>query len=185
MKLTREQRRRFFARDWPVLAGKGKPPCEVGHVQHLSPRLWFEVTKVRLIPGGWRLIYKVYDDREEPFYLMPSSTSFPTNERGQMLESLPAEEEIGYTRNPKRRTIDPLRAVPPDVQNVIRMRARLEDAQRAETHEDRTKRDLRSLTAQIRETAIRMARNGVDPGPWLTDLQRQVNEQRGEVDEAA
>lgn len=187
MKLTRKQRAQFFARDWPLLAGKGKPPCEPGYVHHLSTRLWFTVTNVRLTRGGWRLVYKVYDDREEPFHLMPTAASFPTNERGQMVDDLPPEEEIGYTRNPKRRTIDPLRSVPPNVQNVIRMRARLQHAQRyqSEKAEQAARDDVRRFAARVRDVTVRAARMGVDTVPIIARLERELREAEGELEDAA
>lgn len=132
--LTREQREAFFSRDrsvpWPKLAGDGPPPIERGYVHRLSSRLSIEVTKVsRTKRGGWEAEYRIYDDREERFYLLPTARTLPVDERGNVTPMAP-EEEIGYTRNPRKGRADQVPSVPPDLQNVYSMQAKLRQAER-------------------------------------------------------
>lgn len=182
LRLTRAQRAAFFSRDksvaWPTLAGEGKAPVQAGYVHRLSSRLSIEITKVSHKRGKWSAEYKLHDDREEPLYLVPMQSSLertaraPKDEHGQPIIGAP-EEEIGYTRDPRRRRADYLCSVPPDVQSVIDMRARLDmavgDAERAE---EATKRQLRSLTSALKENAVLMARQGLDTTPMLAEIQR-------------
>lgn len=187
IKLSADERAAFFARDWPELAGSGKPPQLTERHYALSSRLSFTVRLIHRTRKGWRLEYDVIDDREERFMLLPSATSFPTDERGQPLEGLPPEEEIGYTRNPKRRTIDELPAVRPDVQNVIGMRSRLSDTQRRrlDDAEVEAERDLQRFQAELRELTKRAAKMGVDPLHAMAPVARAIREAQDALDEKA
>ncbi len=189
IKLSADERAAFFARDWPELAGSGKPPQLTERHYALSSRLSFTVRLIHRTRKGWRLEYDVTDDREERFHLLPTATSFPTDERGQPLEGLPPEEEIGYTRNPKRTTIDPLCAVPPNVQNVLSMRAKLSDTQRRrdDDPEAEAERDLQRVQAEVRALAKRATRLGIDPLIALAPVARAIEQSHEELagDEAA
>lgn len=190
LSLTRVQRAAFFSRDktvaWPTLAGEGVPPVKVGYVHRLSSRLSFEVTKVSFKNGKWSLEYKIHDDREECFYLLPTARSVPIDERGNVTPMAP-EEEIGYSRNPKSPRADYLRSVPPNVQNVIDMQARLASAERRreDDPEREAKEDLRRVNAEVKELIKRAVKMGIDPSSIIAPIAREVQEQHRQLSEAA
>lgn len=174
LRLTRDQRRRFFSRDknvgHPVLAGEGKVPVAAGYVHQLSPRLSFEIIRVHLKRGRWRLEYVIHDDRENPFYLLPTGRSVPLDEKGNVTP-MPPEEEIGYSRNPLAPRADRARSVPPDVQNVIDMQAKLHQAERPKSTSE-----LRSQERSVR-AELHRAMDGLSPAAQtalLAEIKRQI-----------
>lgn len=183
LNLTSKQRAAFFSRDksvaWPTLAGLGIPPVQVGYVHRLSSRLSFEITKVSFKNGRWSLDYKITDDREERYYLMPGAVSFQTDEKGHLLGDMPPEEEIGYTQNPKKVRADTAPSVPPNVQNVLVMRAKLHDAEHdAEHRSDRVAEQRgKQLTNQLRRLQLDAAKCGVDIAPRLVQMIQAAKEE--------
>ena len=177
LKLTRAQRAGFFGSDrWPVLAGKGKAPVSVGYVHKLSTRLSFEVVRVQHPkPGEWKLEYHVTDDREQRFYLLPTARTLQTDEAGKFVP-MPPEEEIGYTRNPRRVRGDWLRTVPPNLHNVMTMKSRLQSAEynQRERATELAKQDARTLTAMIKGAVTDAVKMGADPQPMLRDLYKTL-----------
>lgn len=197
IKLSGKERAAFFAGDWPSLGGEGKPPAIPKDLQtRLSSRLSFVTVTVHRLRRGrekgwdWELQYRVIDDREERFHLTPAAAFFETDETGNLLD-MPPEEEIGYTRNPKKKTIDELPSVPPDVQKVIDTRARLERVQteRSEDPEGQAVADLQNVNRELRELVKRATKMGMDPlvaiAPVAAEIRRQHGELSGGVDEAA
>lgn len=193
IKLTADERRAFFRRDWPRLGGEGKPPAiPRGMRVELSSRLSFEVQTLHRVRKGraWEIEYKVIDDREERFYLMPSAANFEKrDETGKQIEvdieDLPPEEEIGYTRNPKRRTVDEQPCVPPNIQKVIDARSRLAQAERLEKEEQTHRENAQVAGRRLKDVCTRMVRLGIDPTPMLADFQRQIEQAEQEMQEAA
>lgn len=179
LKLSKAQRAAFFARQWPKLAGDGPPPVEVGYLHRLSSRLSFEVVKVnRTKRGGWQLDYRVTDDREENFYLVPMQSSLERMARAPRDEDrLPVlgapEEDIGYTRDPRRSRMDPLKAVPPNIQNVIAMRAKLESAQRPAS---RTELNAQARSFRERLHSVLDGLNPTGQAALLARLERELAE---------
>lgn len=185
LKLTREQRRRFFSRDkrdpWPELGGEGVPPVQVGYVHTLSTRLSFQVTKVNRRRGRWSLEYRIIDDREEAFYLIPAARSLPIDERGNVTPMAP-EEEIGYTRDPRRARADYMRSVPPNLQNVYSMQAKLTRAEMPASEAE-----LRSQERSFRGR-LHAALNTLTPAAktaLLTRLEHDLAEATKEEQQAA
>lgn len=186
--LTAEQRKEFFAGRWPELAGLGKPPEIVRHRYELSDRLAFSVSIPRRTRKGWRLEVTIHDDRDERYYLLRTGSGLAVDERGRPLDEMPPEEDIGYTRNPKRKgVIDPEPGVRPDIQNVLVMRAKLQDAtyDSEERQGDQVERDLRRLNDQLRDLARRAVKLGVDPTITLAPIARQIDAQHEGLDDAA
>lgn len=185
LRLTRDQRSRFFSRDKnvarPVLAGEGKVPVPVGYVHQLSPRLSFEVVRVHLKRGKWRLEYVIHDDRENPFYLLPTGRSVPLDEKGNVTP-MPAEEEIGYSRNPLAPRADRARSVPPDVQNVIDMQAKLHRAERPQSTSELRSQE-RSIRARLHEAMKDLSPSA--QAALLAGIERQIAEAADQKVEAA
>ena len=185
LKLTSAQRRAFFSRDRkvarPTLAGEGKCPVEVGYVHRLSSRVSFEVTKVSHKHGKWSIEYHVTDDREEWCFLLPTARTLATDRAGKLLPMAP-EEEIGYTRNPKLRHADEVRSVPPDVQNVIDMQAKLTRAQRPVTSSEKLSQ-MRSFKERLRETMDSLTPTAQTA--LLASLERTLTQAQDGLDEAA
>lgn len=186
LKLTQAQRAGFFTRDksvpWPVLAGEGVPPVKAGYVHKLSSRMSIEIIRVHIKRGRWRLEYKLHDDRDPKFYLMPGGVTLETDEKGNLTDTMPPEEEIGYTQNPKRRRLDPLPTVPPDVQNVITMRAKLEGAQRSSSQSERNSQ-ARSVREKLHRTLDGLSPEG--QVALLAGIERQMQEAIAQEREAA
>jgi len=66
VKLTREQRKLLFDGEPVKIAFPGDKPCpiKVGHVEHLSPNVWFEVTDLRRAKTGEHvLVYTLFNNR--------------------------------------------------------------------------------------------------------------------------
>jgi len=176
IKLTQNERQAFFDGDWPELADQGKPPELTQHHYALSSRLSFTVRTIHRTKKGYRLEYDVIDDREERFLLMPAAATIPIDDDGQMLEGLPPEEEIGYTRNPKRRVVDELPTVRPDTQKVLAMRARLSRSQTTDRQEEMFERQCKSFANSIRGMGREAARAGIDAGTLLAPLLREYEQ---------
>lgn len=163
LKLTAGQRRAFFAGEWPVLAGDGLAPVSAGYVHRLSSRLSLTVERVHIRKGRWRLEYSVLDDRDERFYLVPMMTSLermakaPLGDDG-LPEMGPPEEDLGYTRDPRRVRADEGPALRPDLQTVIEMRSRLTTGQRNVGSADQRRQRERAARERLRETL-----DGLDP----------------------
>jgi hypothetical protein len=183
LRLTRQQRAAFFAGNWPRLAGKGAAPVKAGYTCQLSTRLSFEVIRVHHKRGRWRLEYQVTDDRDQRYWLLPGNVSLRTDERGALMPA-PPEEDVGYTRNPKRARLDPLPAVPPDVHNVLRMRAKLSDIKYNEANRSRAlaQQQSRQLARKLRRLQANAAKHGVDIAPTLArmiaEAEREIAGQR-------
>lgn len=189
VKLSARERSAFFAGNWPELADQGKPPELTERHYALSSRLSFTVRGIHRTKKGYRLEYDVVDDREERFHLLPASASFPTDERGQPLADMPPEEEIGYTRNPKRRVVDDLPTVRPDTQKVLAMRSRLSRAQTDSRQEEMFERQCKNFANAIRGMGREAAKSGVDAGtllaPLLKEYEARLAEEMNEGEEAA
>lgn len=187
IKLSAGERRAFFQRDWPELAGKGESPDLVQTRYALSSRLSFTVDKIHRHRKGWRLEYSVVDDREERFYLLPAGVKLDVSEDG--IPQLLPEEEIGYTRNPKRRHVDELPTVTPDVQKVLDMRSRLQAAQRIdedqEMAERRNRQQARSINRALTQYAVWAARNGVSVAPLFAQIEKLLSELDDDYEAAA
>lgn len=194
LKLTREQRFMLFHGSNPRIAFSAKDPCpaKVGDVLKLSPKLSIEVRGVRRTKQGeWVIEYMVKDERPIFMRRVPPVHT-PESIAGFVAPPTTADIEVArvqgsYCRSSHGAVPDGDEAVPEVDHTLIEMRARTRFAEQRETErvEETAKRDLRAVTAQIRETAITMARVGVDPSDWLTDLQRQINERKAEMKEAA
>lgn len=187
LRLTPEQRKAFFAGRWPELVGTGKPPELTKLRYELSDRLALTV-RVHRSRKGWRLEPTIHDDRDERYFLLASSTGLAVDERGRPLEAVPPEEDIGYTRNPKREAIvDASPAVRPDVQNVLDMRARLHDSEydREQRAEREAERDLQRVQAEVRELAKRAVRMGVDPMVAMAPIAKAIERAQRELSEEA
>lgn len=186
--LTAEQRKEFFAGRWPELAGLGKPPEIVRHRYELSDRLAFTVSIPRRTRKGWRLEVTIHDDREERYFLLRTGSGLALDERGRPLDEMPPEEDIGYTRNPKREgVIDPEPGVRPDIQNVLVMRAKLQDHGYDRDHraEQEAERHLQRAQAEVRELVKRAVHLGVDPALALARVVKAVEESHDELEDRA
>ena len=177
--LSARERMAFFARDWPELAGSGKPPPDLEGVSYaLSSRLSFIVDKVHRTKKGWRLDYSVLDDREDRYFLLPSAANLEVDGETGQIAHLPAEEEIGYTKNPTRRRADPLPAVAPNVQKVFDMRSRLQAAQAVdedvERAELRNRQQVRAINRALTEYVVWAARNGVSAAPVFAQMDKLI-----------
>lgn len=178
IKLSAKERMAFFAKDWPELAGSGPAPPLEGASYALSTRLSFTVDKVHRTKKGWRLEYSVIDDREERYFLLPTAQNLGIDEETGQIAHLPAEEEIGYTKNPARRRADPLMAVPPNVQKVFEMRSRLQEAQAVdediERAELRNRQQVRAINRALTEYVVWAARNGVSAAPVFAQMEKMI-----------
>jgi hypothetical protein len=187
VKLTGKQRDAFFAGEWPVLAGEGKPPLSRGDTHALSSRLSFEVLRVHLKRGRWRLEYRVIDDRDVRYWLLPAAASFLTDDdSGELSDLLPAEEEIGYTRSSRRRRADHLPTVAPRLQNVYSLRGRLNNAEHKRTTDPmaEARRDVARVAGEMRELAKRAVKMGADPMQSLGPIAREVRAQHEQLSRA-
>lgn len=179
LSLTRGQRAACFAGRWPHLSGVGPCPAKAGYVYSLSSRLSIEITGVRRLKRGrWMLQYVVHDRRpDRDLYLLPTARSLKTDERGATLP-MPAEEELCYTGNPKRKVLD-AGTVPLDYQDVVRMQARNQAAKRTieartERAEELAREDARRVASWLRAAVIQAARIGIDPTLMLARVQREI-----------
>lgn len=188
MKVTREQRFLLMRAGHPRIAFDGKKPCpvKVGHVQRLSPRVELEVTGIqRTKKGEWVIEYLVRDDRPNLLRRTPQVHRFKADERGYVAPPTLGDIEAArldssYTHSTHGAITDAGEAVPDVDQNLLSMRAKTKWAEREQTErpEEVARRVARTVAAQVKEVAVLQARSGVDPQPFLADLQRRLAEQR-------
>jgi hypothetical protein len=78
-------------------------------------------------------------------------------------------------------------SVPRGYQTVLSMegRKRFAEHQAAERNEARAKQEFKAVTSVIKQTAVELAQLGRDPMPFMTDIQRVVQEHREALDRAA
>ncbi len=150
-----------------------------------TPVLWITVTEIRLTRKMlWRVLYRTTDHR--PLWLRKG----PPKGDGSRLRQqrwTPIEEH-GLTPNLAQAFDAEAETVPGAYQNVIEMRARLRDAERAEAEqaEELAKKQARSVNEAVRDVLIQRARLGLPPeSPAIAALQRAVAEAQSEIEEAA
>lgn len=101
---------------------------------------------------------------------------------------LARRSELGYTdRLDKVLRSGPepeLEAVPAEYQDLLVMegRTRFAELQAREHNEELVRREFRSLTSAIKETAVRMSRSGTDPLPLLADVNRVLESHRTQLE---
>ena len=178
--ISTEQRRKIMEGKFPKIAGKGKCPLEPGDVVELSPRVSIRIDRIR-IPrgGGWRVIYTRIDFRD--LYLMPSGHRRDLDQAGRPKPMSQAEEH-GMNSNPR----DPVGAgaviVGAEYQTVVRMPARLRQAERDQGEYEQ---HLQHLQAEVRALVTRAAKSGVDPVSVLAPVVREVKAQHENMGRAA
>lgn len=198
--LALDERQRIAHGDYTPLWRPEPPSWSAGEWLKVAANLWIvpHPARARKAPGrGYSISFdRVRDFRARFLRRVPQMFDPPKlDERGFSIPPTATAIEAArldgnYTSSrmlaiPERRR-EEAEAVPDDYQNVLGMNARQRQAEheKSERAVDLAKRDLRSITAQIRETAVEMARMGIDPNPWLVDLQRQINERRDEREAA-
>lgn len=159
-----------------------------GEVSVTPSRPLFVITitgKRRKRKGGWEITFDVWDGRDRDFFVrrtLPASGPNHLDRKLTKNEIELARFESSYTTNP-RQALERVSAPLGDKERRIAMQVRVREAERAKAgrREELTKRDLRSVTSQIREVALGLARSGVDPEPMLVDIQRIVNHNRDQA----
>lgn len=98
LKLSREQRAKFFAGGCPHIHGTGPCPLKAGDTYRLSNRLSFRVSRVDTDRKGWSLWYTVFDNRDNIRNLRRTPQTFGSNDYEKLRESF---DEYGYPPPPK------------------------------------------------------------------------------------
>lgn len=162
-----------------------------GEVVEIAARPRFTITvtrKVRRKDGAWSVRFDTHDMRDPNVFVRRNP---PALREGEYAEA--SEEEVrqaaiesAYTPNANQ-SVDGLHAVPPEVLNIWAMQAktRFEDHRREVRTEERARQLVRSVTAQIRETAISLADDGADPQVFLLGVQGLIDAQREQQRTAA
>lgn len=172
-KLSPKHHRAFLAGKAPHLQYEpGKCPFREGdEVVLVAYVLSFTVTRIKLSRGKQVVSYALRDDRTA--YLHSHATaSTPdyvvTSAMAMQDESGP--EEVG---------------VPVDFQNVLQMNAKLKQAERSDTAEIQRERQARMFSSTVQEYSTMAAKLGIDPQPFLADLERQIKTKLHELRDAA
>jgi hypothetical protein len=98
---------------------------------------------------------------------------------------VPADER-GYLNSPER-AADKLAVVPDDWQNMVVMQGRSNwaERQREERMEETARRDAKRLATNVKLAAVDLAREGIDPTPFLAAIERRFEELVEQQREAA
>jgi hypothetical protein len=192
-RLNPEERKGIVQGDSGVIRRPVEPEWPALEWMQLASNFWIKPHRPKFTHKGWRITFDIRDFRVRmprrvpQMFEPPELDSFgdPIPPTPDAIES--ARLEGNYTSSAELAVPDVGESVPDDYQNglVIQAKERFASHREKAQAEELAKRDLRSVTAQIRETAIQMARNGLDPNPWLTDLQRQINARKNDLENAA
>lgn len=156
LKLTDTQRRQIQRGNFPHLAlepdeAKALEP----HRITITRQLWIEVTGAkRDKKAGWYAVYTVRDDR--PRFMR----------RGQ-----------GYTHSLALAVAnEDTEAVPEDYQRELTMRARERhlEAVEGDRAEELARKQFKGFSEAARGICVRCARQGIDPGPYLAAMLREL-----------
>jgi hypothetical protein len=190
--LTQEQRFLIFRGVTPPITFPGEKPCpaEKGDVKYLSSTVSIEVLEVIRGRKGEHVIrYLLRDLRPNLLRRAPQVHTPEKDETGQIkpptaadIES--ARLESSYTHSARDAVPSAGEALPEVDQKLISMRARAKLAERKRTEED-DRREFRALTSSIKETAVMMKRQGIDPGPFLLQVGQLIASQQENLRDAA
>ena len=145
-------------------------------------------SKRRHSKGGWEITFDTFDARDRDYFIRRT----PPAARQDIAQQAPTAEEIAMARIESAYTTDPRQALErlsaplSKSERKIAMQTRLREAERAKhaRREETTRRDVRSVTAQVREVATGIVRIGGDPEPFLVEIQRIIDAQRQEAEAA-
>lgn len=151
MKLTRDQRKAFFAGEFPRITHPGDKPCpvEAGETYRLSKLQRLEVTRIRRSrKGEWVVVYEVHR-LAGPLYL---ATSAPRINKLEDRDNFTVEQARGYTRS-RSRSLDP-EAECIDLDDLERIRTG--NKERGELYELQRAADLLAACEEVRAAADAM-----------------------------
>lgn len=194
--LTHEQRFLIFRGAAPSITFPAAKPCPAkkGDIKRLSGTVSIEVRDVRRSPDAkvWVLDYLVNDQRPNLLRRVPQVHLPEKDETGAIkpptkgdIEA--ARIESSYTHSPRDAVPSAGEGLPEADTNLLTMRARTKMAERRRDNrtEDDDRREFRALTSSIKETAVIMRRQGVDPAPFLLEVEQLIAAQRENLADAA
>lgn len=194
MKLTKQERSSLKNGEAPrIVRDTEDPPAVPGEVIPVVSQLEIIVSRcVKTKAGDWRVDYTMRDLRPRMLRRVPPIYVVRSNEEGEVKP--PSSDDIkdarltgSYTTSPHEAVSDAGEGVDDEYLGRFAMNAKeARVTRRREEHaEEEVRKDVRQVTARLRDLSVQMVRAGVDPTRMLARVQREMQEGEESLREAA